>query len=200
MSTSALSAGIPYHLASDPLAREGIKPELAPGEELLWAGRANPAASAIFTSGITLLMAVLLVSRGGTQNLFAEWWSRSQFSYLFHAIVSIISFYLFMDRRTFYGVTNRRFVHIGGTGGCFSVAFDALKLLPFGIIGFSGEGIQFDQFDGLTRSRRYYLMFIGRDAAAVYQLAMSARGRLLDDSENATIAAFSANGPSTTRP
>ena len=192
MSTSAATAGIPHHLASDPVAREAIKSKLAPDEELLWAGRPNAAASALLTSGVTILMAVLLVSRG-PQNLFAEWWSHSQFSYLILAIFSIIGLYVFMGRRTFYGVTNRRFVYANGTGGCLSVSFDALRLLPLGIIGFSNEAIQFDQFDGLTRRRGYHLMVIGRDAAAVYELARSARGRLLDDSENATIAAFSAD-------
>ncbi|HVA81989.1 MAG TPA: hypothetical protein VNF29_13760 [Candidatus Binataceae bacterium] len=179
---------------SDPTACGVITQMLDPGELLVWAGRPRVTALVAFSSVLAMLAICVVVLRGQPQNLAVQWYARSGVFPLCLVILAIVGAVIIMGGGIIYGITDRRALLVS-TRSWPSRKIDfldeyripaAISRWPFGLIFFNGRSASPDPRFSRNPS---FLFFLGKDAAEVYKVAISAQRKLLDDAEQARIAA-----------
>jgi len=182
MSTLGSSATASVYVPTDPAAREVISRQLDPGENLLWAGRPNLLGVSIYAMGLgfSWMLALLI----GTHKQVV--------------LISVIApplcaISLFIQAGIFYGVSDRRVLWITTRPLGKKLALDAplcdeigapLKIarLPLGILSFKTAAAQ--------GHNPGFAFFLGSRAPAVHQITVAAQRKLVDEAEQAAIAAL----------
>lgn len=189
----------------DPAAREVIGRHLDPGENLLWAGRAKFSGFDVYAILLAAIWTFALLQR--ILDPSHPWTNHKQMILYSIMTLPLCTISVFLRGGIFYGVTDRRVLWLSTRLFSKQRPLDfplcdalghPLKIsrLPFGILSFGGRTAE-----ALSRPKEaYFSFFIGSRASAVYQMIVATERKLVDEAENAAIAALSADARSTTRP
>jgi hypothetical protein len=192
------------YVPTDPSAREIISRQLEPGENLLWAARAK--FSGLDVGAILLAATWTFALLQRKLDPSQPWTNHKQMVLYSVVMLPLCTIALLLRGGIFYRVTDRRVLWLSTRFRKKSL-FDLplcdalghrLRIFrrPFGTLDFGGSGAE-----ALSRPKEaYFTFFIGSRAPAVYQLIVEASRKLVDEAENAAIAAHSADRGSARRP
>jgi hypothetical protein len=193
------------HVPIDATAREVISRHLDPGENLLWAGHAKFSGLDLNAILLGAFWAFALLQRKLDPS--QPWTNHKQMVLYSVVMLPLCAIALLLGGGIFYGVTDRRLLWLSTRFFSKQRPLDfplcdavghPLKIsrLPFGVLSFGGRTAE-----ALSRPKEaYFSFFIGSRASAVYQMIVAAERKLVDEAENAAIAALSTDGHPATRP
>lgn len=182
MSTLDSTESIRSHVPSDPTAREAINRYLDPGENLLWAGRPNLLGLSLYAIMLGIIWTIALLIGTHQQVVFFG-----------VVVLPLCAIATLVQAGVFYGVTERRVLWVS------TRSLRKKYLLDFPLCDAIGAPLKifhrplgmldFGQTEAMGR-RAGFAFFLGARAPYVYQIAVTAQLKLVDEAEQSLIAGF----------